>query len=546
MFQYAKLLRKAPAQIAADIAAALQGDCTPGEVLEAQGPYVNIRLNRADVAASVLAPYSQGAAPVPQPLAGERIIVEFSSPNTNKPLHLGHLRNDALGESVSRILKAAGAEVRKVCIINDRGIHICKSMLAYQIEGGDSTPETTGEKGDHFVGRYYVRFAQMDAEDKLAVQENREQPWHAEERARDLLRKWESGDAATRELWQKMNSWTVGGMKQTYERTGVSFDQYYFESNTYLLGKKEILDGLERGVFFKADDGSVQVDLTADGLDNKVLLRSDGTSIYMTQDIGLAINRQKDWPFDRMVYVVGSEQNYHFQALFAILRRLGLPWADRLTHLSYGMVNIPGGRMKSREGTVVDADDLVTELQTLALQEIRAKEREDAVGSPTQVAENIALGALHYYLLKASPAKDMLFNPEESLSFNGDTGPYLQYMGARITALLNKAEETGFENIEPSSANCKLLVSDPEWDLVKTVAGYGQAVAHSAAQYDPSILAAYLYDLSRAFSRFYHDCPILSLEDKPLCRARLSLASAVRIILREALSLICVPFLNAM
>ncbi|MDR0708488.1 MAG: arginine--tRNA ligase, partial [Spirochaetaceae bacterium] len=365
----------------------------------------------------------------------------------------------------------------------------------------------------------------------------------------ELLRKWEDGDAETVKLWKLMNGWTVDGIKETYARTGVSFDQYYFESRTYLLGKDEVLKGLEKGIFYRAEDGAVMVDLEAEKLDKKALLRKDGTSIYITQDIGTAIYRHKDWPFDRLVYVVGSEQQYHFQVLFSILKKLGFDWADNLYHLSYGMVNLPEGRMKSREGTVVDADDLIDSLRDDALAEIRDKEREEAVGSPGEVAEKVALGALHYYLLQVSPQKDMLFDPKESLSFNGNTGPYLQYMGARISALLRKASLSDKTPETPGGGaprDYALLSGDAEWELLKTIAAYPEAVAESAAAMDPSCLAAYLYTLSRNFSRFYHDCPILSAASPELARSRLALSRAVERVLRDALRLICIPFLEIM
>jgi arginyl-tRNA synthetase len=373
-------------------------------------------------------------------------------------------------------------------------------------------------------------------------------------RAQELLRKWEAGESETTALWKKMNGWTIDGMKATYERTGISFDQYYFESETYLKGREEILKGLEKGIFYRADDGAVMVDLEAEKLDKKVLLRSDGTSIYITQDIGLAIYRNRDWPFDRLIYVVGSEQQYHFRALFTILEKLGFPWAKNLYHLSYGMVNLPEGKMKSREGTVVDADDLLDDLRDMALEEIRGKDREEAVGDAAETAEKIALGALHYFLLSVSPSKDMQFNPRESLSFTGNTGPYLQYMGARISSMLRKAGEvpggtavagTGAGTSESADA-ARTLTGDVEWELLKTVAAYDDAVALAAENIDPSVVAAYLYDLSKAFSRFYHDCPILQAESPELVSARLALSKAVLRVLKDALRLINIPFLETM
>ncbi|MDR0642991.1 MAG: arginine--tRNA ligase, partial [Treponema sp.] len=524
MFSYAKLFRKGPPWIAQALCGRLSAvpELAAQGSFSVEGPYLNLRLNRGDLAARVLAAVFEGAGgedfPFGRPgvLAGSRIMVEFSSPNTNKPLHLGHLRNNALGESISRILRACGAELYKVCIINDRGIHICKSMLSYREHGGGKSPESEGIKSDHFVGDWYVRFSRdlKDETEALAGEGGLDKK-EAEARAplmlraQELLRQWEAGDGETVELWRKMNSWAVEGMKQTWNRTGITFDKFYYESQTYLLGKDEILKGLDRGIFYREADGSVQVDLSAEKLDKKVLLRKDGTSIYITQDIGTAIFRHGDWPFDRLVYVVGSEQQYHFKVLFSVLNKLGFDWAKNLYHLSYGMVNLPEGKMKSREGTVVDADDLIDRLRDMALAEIRAKEREEAVGDPEAVAEKVALGALHYYLLQVSPSKDMLFDPKESLSFNGNTGPYLQYMGARISALLHKASLREGDSVPWEAA---LLGGDAEWDLIKTLAAYPASVAQAAEGMDPSVITAYLYELSKNFSRFYHDCPVLNAE----------------------------------
>jgi arginyl-tRNA synthetase len=558
MFSYAKLFRKGPAWIAQALCLRLSAvpELAAKGSFSVEGPYLNLRLNRGDLAAQVLAAVFQGTEgegfPFGRPgaLAGSRIMVEFSSPNTNKPLHLGHLRNNALGESISRILKACGAELYKVCIINDRGIHICKSMLSYQEHGGGKSPESEGIKSDHFVGDWYVRFSR-DLKDQAEVLagEGGGDKKEAEARsplmfrAQELLRKWEAGDGETVELWKKMNNWAVEGMKQTWRRTGITFDKFYYESQTYLLGKDEILKGLDRGIFYREADGSVQVDLSAEKLDKKVLLRKDGTSIYITQDIGTAIFRHADWPFDRLVYVVGSEQQYHFKALFSVLNKLGFDWAKNLYHLSYGMVNLPEGKMKSREGTVVDADDLIDSLRDMALAEIRGKEREDVVGDPEAVAEKVALGALHYYLLQVSPSKDMLFDPKESLSFNGNTGPYLQYMGARISALLHKA---ALRQEDSAPWDAALLSGDAEWELIKTLAAYPASLVQAAEGMDPSVITAYLYELSRNFSRFYHDCPVLNAETAALASSRLALSRAVLLVLRAALDLVNIPFLEAM
>jgi arginyl-tRNA synthetase len=550
MFGFAKTLRKGPPQIASMVCECL-ASANEGGFAEAIGPYVNVRLDRGSVAKAVLeeilaaGDFTFGR---PGALAGKKIMVEFSSPNTNKPLHLGHLRNDVLGESISRILAACGADLKKVCIINDRGIHICKSMLAYMDQGQGKTPESGKTKSDRFVGDWYVAFnntLKKETEDLMREKGLKKEEAEAQApsmaRAQELLRKWEAGDPALTDLWKRMNSWAIEGMKETYKRTGVSFDKYYFESETWQLGKEEVLKGLERGLFYRESDGAVAVDLSAENLDKKILLRSDGTSIYITQDFGTAINRHKDWPFDQLIYVVGSEQQYHFKVLFTLLDKMGYDWAKNLYHLSYGMVKLPEGKMKSREGTVVDADDLLDSLRDMALGELKEKEREEKVGDPLEVAEKIALGALHYYLLQTSPSKDMMFDPKESLSFNGNTGPYLQYMGARISSLRKKGEE-GLEGEEGFA----LLVSDPEWELVKTLAAYPQAIADAAASLDPSRLAAFLYELSKCFSRFYHDCPILNTENKKLSAARLGLSRAVLRVLKDALNLICVPFLEAM
>lgn len=536
MFPFAKLLRMAPPAISGEVAAKLSADPAAQALGEAfaVGPYLNVRIAKAAVSAQVLSAALDDASSFGRPgtLAGKRIMVEFSSPNTNKPLHLGHLRNDVLGESTSRILAACGATVKKVCIINDRGVHICKSMLAYQRFGEGATPESEGLKSDHFVGKWYVRFHKLSQEDP-----------RAEEDAQALLRKWEAGDPETIALWKKMNGWAVEGMKATYERTGVSFDTYYYESQTYLDGKSEILKGLEKGIFYREADGSVWIDLSDEGLDKKVLLRKDGTALYITQDIGTAIHRHRDWPFDRLVYVVASEQQYHFKVLFRVLEKLGFDWAPALYHLSYGMVNLPEGKMKSREGTVVDADDLLDKLAALALEEIQQKGREEAVGDPATVSAAIALGALHYYLLQVSPTKDMLFNPKESLSFTGDTGPYLQYMGARISSMVRKSAGSAAAS---GKVRPELLSGDAEWELVKTVSAYPQAVADAAERMDPALIAGYLYELSKAFSRFYHDCPILNAEDADLAATRLALSVATLRALKGSMELVCIPFLEAM
>ena len=557
MFIFAKAARMAPPQIAAGVAEKIT-DSSLGKVL-AVGPYVNIKLDKAGAASPILSAiaaqkdsYGSLNSEGKKPLEGRKVMIEFSSPNTNKPLHLGHIRNDALGESVSRILKMAGAEVCKVNLVNNRGVHICKSMLAYKMfhEANGDTPESLGMKGDHFVGQCYVEFDQW-------LKGNKNDPNsvphpEAAEQAEEMLVKWEAGDKEVRDLWQMMNGWTFDGVKVTYDRTGISFDKYYFESDTYLKGKDQILKGLEKGVFFKAEDGSVRIDVTdvvGKGKDEdnheKVLLRKDGTSVYITQDIGTAISRHDDWAFNQLVYVVASEQNYHFKILFHILQKLGFDCAKKLYHLSYGLVNLPSGRMKSREGTVVDADDLIDSLHADALAAIKEKGRDEEVGDADEVAEKVALGALHYYMLQATPIKDMLFNPAESLSFNGNTGPYLQYMGARINSILAKAKEAGV--ISDSSEDAvSLLSSEEEWALIKLLGDFPVVVEKGAENLDPSVIAAYVYETAKAFSKFYQTCSIVNAGEAKLAGARLYLAECTLQVIKNAMNLVLVPYLEKM
>ncbi|MDY4986331.1 MAG: arginine--tRNA ligase [Treponema sp.] len=557
MFAFAKSLRMAPPQIAAGVAEIAASDCSLGKVL-AVGPYVNIKLDKANAAGPILAAvkaqgesYGSFNQSGKKPLEGRKVMIEFSSPNTNKPLHLGHIRNDALGESVSRILKAAGADVYKVDLINNRGVHICKSMLAYKMfhEAKGETPETLGMKGDHFVGQCYVEFDKY-----LKGEKDKPETAHPEanQMAEDMLIKWEAGDPEVHKLWEMMNKWTFDGVKETYQRTGISFDKYYFESETYLKGKDEILKGLEKGVFFKAEDGSVRIDVTdvvGKGKDEdnheKVLLRKDGTSVYITQDIGTAISRHSDWSFNQLVYVVASEQNYHFKILFHILKKLGFDWADKLFHLSYGLVNLPSGRMKSREGTVVDADDLVDSLHADALAAIKERGRDEQVGDADEVAEKVALGALHYYMLQATPIKDMLFNPAESLSFNGNTGPYLQYMGARINSILGKAGESGIK-ADSSDEAVAMLTAPDEWELIKLLGDYPVVIEKAAENLDPSGVAAYVYETAKAFSKFYQTCSIVNAGDAKLAGARLYLAECTLQVIKNAMNLVLVPYLEKM
>ena len=549
MFPYSKAAKKSPKDIAEDLLERIGEDHPMGEVILA-GPYFNVKLDISALSASILKEveekgddYGKGHS-----LDGKKTMVEFSCPNTNKPLHLGHMRNDSIGESVSALIKSQGSEVMKVNLINNRGVHICKSMLAYKVFGNGETPESTGEKGDHFVGRYYVRFAQWEKE---AEEEKKNNPdcinrpdWiDPGVKAQEMLKAWEDGDEEVRALWQKMNNWTLQGLEESYKNMGISFDKYYYESETYKYGKEEVLKGLEKGVFQKEEDGSVQVDLSSIGLDKKVLLRKDGTSLYMTQDLGTAIRRHEDWPFDSLIYVVASEQKYHFTVLFHCLGLLGYEWAKELHHLSYGMVNLPVGKMKSREGTVVDADDLLGELTALAKAEIENKNREDAVDDVDETSRKIALGALIYYLLQVSPTKDMVFNPKESISFNGNTGPYLQYTGARISSILRKYKEME-DDCVPFEGN--LLQGDDEKELLKLIDIFPEIVEKAAMNYDPSVVAGFLYDTAKTFSHYYHDNRILNAETKELVKARTMLCYMISVVMKNGFALIGVPFLEAM
>lgn len=562
LFPYAKALAMSPPQIANEIKRRL--DVKPGlpsGTLLVAGPYLNVKIDLASIASSLshLVESQGDDYGHNTQLSGKKYMVEFSCPNTNKPLHLGHMRNDSLGESVSELLLASGAEVRKVNLINNRGVHICKSMWAYQKFGNGESPESTGEKGDHFVGRYYVRYAQYEkdvinaalaaAGDNLTDKEKEEITEKAKASAnaapQAMLRKWEEGDEETLALWNLMNKWTLDGLAESYRNMGIHFDTYYYESNTYKLGKEEVLKGLEKGVFYKAEDGTVRIDLAPIGLDTKVLLRADGTSIYMTQDLGTAVSRHNDFPFDSMIYVVASEQRYHFTVLFYALKKLGYKWADELHHLSYGMVNLPTGRMKSREGTVVDADDLLVDLTQLSKDEIIAKNREDEVGDIDETARKIALGALNYYLLQVTPTKDMIFNPAESISFTGNTGPYLQYMGARISSMLRKFEVVKDE-YKDIAFDPSLLSTEDEQSLITLVGSFPSVISRAAQGLDPSLVCAFLYETCSVFSHYYHDNQILKAETPALVFARITLAKMVLQVLKNAFAIIGVPFLASM
>ena len=464
------------------------------------------------------------------------VMVEYSSPNTNKPLHLGHVRNNLLGYSLSQILKANGNRVVKTNIVNDRGVHICKSMIAWQKWGNGDTPESSGMKGDHLIGKYYVEFDKHYKAEIAALVEQGVPEEEAKEKSplmretREMLRKWEAGDKEVRALWAKMNRWVYDGFDVTYRRMGVDFDKIYYESDTYLEGKELVMKGLEKGIMYRQEDGSVWADLTAEGLDHKLLLRADGTSVYMTQDIGTAKLRYRDFPIDKMIYVVGNEQNYHFQVLSLLLDKLDFKWGKDLTHFSYGMVELPEGKMKSREGTVVDADDLMDEMVKQAAEASADRYADMSEEERAEISRIVGLGALKYFLLKVDPRKNMMFNPKESIDFNGNTGPFLQYTYARIRSLLRKAGEIGdFKDAVPC---------EKESSLIQRVADFPAVVREAGRQYSPALIANYCYDLAKMFNQFYHDCPILKEENAANRAMRLELSSVVARTLRRAASLL--------
>jgi arginyl-tRNA synthetase len=469
------------------------------------------------------------------------VMIEYSSPNTNKPLHLGHVRNNLLGFSLSKIMEANGYKVVKTNIVNDRGIHICKSMLAWLKWGNGDTPESTGKKGDHLIGDFYVAFDKHYKAEIKELVEKGMSPEEAEKQApliqeaHDMLRRWEAGDPEVRALWEKMNNWVYAGFDETYRRMGVSFDKIYYESDTYLVGRDTVLEGLEKGLFYRKEDNSVWADLTPDGLDHKLLLRSDGTSVYMTQDIGTAQLRYKDYPIDRMIYVVGNEQNYHFQVLSLLLDKLGFKWGKDLVHFSYGMVELPNGKMKSREGTVVDADELMDEMIATAtemagepgrLQGVSEEERED-------VLRMIGLGALKYFILKVDPRKTMLFDPSESIDFNGNTGPFIQYTHARIKSVLRKSGEN-FNAVDIST----VAPNEKETSLIQKLADFTDAVADAGRNYSPALIANYVYDLAKEYNQFYHDYSILKEQDEKVRAFRLLLSATVADVICRGMSLL--------
>lgn len=472
------------------------------------------------------------------------VMIEYSSPNTNKPLHLGHVRNNLLGFSLAEIMKANGNKVVKTNIVNDRGIHICKSMLAWQKWGNGVTPEKAGKKGDHLIGDFYVLFSNKLKEETAALEAGGMTKEEAEAastlmaEAREMLRKWEAGDTEVRALWEMMNNWVYAGFDETYKKMGVDFDKIYYESQTYLEGKGKVLEGLEKGVFYRREDGSVWADLTGDGLDEKLLLRADGTSVYMTQDIGTAKLRFDDFPINKMIYVVGNEQNYHFQVLSILLDKLGFEFGKGLVHFSYGMVELPEGKMKSREGTVVDADDLMEEMVNTAreISQELGKIGEMTKEESDEISRMVGLGSLKYFILKVDPRKNMTFNPKESIDFNGNTGPFIQYTYARIRSVLRKAAEQGI--ILPEQLPTTTEISEKEEGLIQMIADYAATVREAGTEYSPALIANYTYDLVKEYNQFYHDFSILREENEEVKKFRLVLSANVAKIVKSGMSLL--------
>lgn len=553
VFPFLKMSRKSPEETAGEIGGHVQENCPAVASFNVVKGFLNLVIAPSawisllnDINADET--FGEKKATVTSPL----VMIEYSSPNTNKPLHLGHVRNNLLGWSLSQIMLANGNKVIKTNIVNDRGIHICKSMLAWLKWGNGETPETSGKKGDHLIGDYYVEFdkhykAECACLEKRYVSEGlsaeeaankakNEAPLMRE--AHEMLVKWEWNDPETRALWKKMNDWVYAGFDETYKALGVSFDKIYYESDTYLVGKAKVEEGLEKGLFYQKGDGSVWADLTGEGLDQKLLLRSDGTSVYMTQDIGTAEMRFKDFPIDKMIYVVGNEQNYHFQVLSILLDRLGFKWGKELTHFSYGMVELPNGKMKSREGTVVDADDLIAGMIA------EARKTSDELGKfgdmteaeKNDVARVVGLGALKYFILKVDARKNMLFNPAESIDFNGNTGPFIQYTYARIRSILRKAEAEGTGI--PTRLDDDLPINDKEIELVQKMSEFASVVAQAGIDYSPSGIANYCYELTKEFNQFYHDYSILNADNAGEKLTRLVLAANVAKIIRNGMALL--------
>ena len=553
VFPFLKISRKKPDETAREIGEYIKQNCEAIADFNAVGGFLNLVIDKK-AWLGLLNEMNQnekyGEKPVTE--ASPLVMIEYSSPNTNKPLHLGHVRNNLLGWSLAQIMEANGNRVVKTNIVNDRGIHICKSMLAWLKFGNGETPETSGKKGDHLIGDYYVAFdkhyraevAELKAkyvaegmdEEQAEKKAKEESPLIKE--AHEMLVKWEQNDPEVRALWKKMNDWVYAGFDETYKALGVGFDKIYYESNTYLVGKKKVEEGLAKGLFFRKDDNSVWADLTDEGLDQKLLLRSDGTSVYMTQDIGTAEMRFNDFPIDKMIYVVGNEQNYHFQVLSILLDRLGFKWGKELVHFSYGMVELPNGKMKSREGTVVDADDLIAAMVADAKQtsEELGKFKDMSEEERNEIARIVGLGALKYFILKVDARKNMLFNPEESIDFNGNTGPFIQYTYARIRSILRKAQAEGI-NI-PATLADTMPLNEKEIELIQKLNEFGAAVEQAGKDYSPSGIANYCYELTKAFNQFYHDYSILGADTEEEKVVRLVLAQNVGKTLKNGMALL--------
>ena len=557
VFPYLKMSRKGPEQTAVEIGTWLRENVEEISSYNVIKGFLNLVISASvwiDMLNGINADENYGfsKATDKSPL----VMIEYSSPNTNKPLHLGHVRNNLLGGALSNIMAANGYRVVKTNIVNDRGIHICKSMLAWLKWGNGATPESTGKKGDHLIGDYYVEFdkhfraevknllpanyAELDekAQEEAKAKAEKESPLMQEAHA--MLVKWEAGDPEVRALWERMNSWVYAGFDETYRRLGVSFDKIYYESQTYLEGKKTVMEGLKKGLFFRKEDGSVWADLAENGLDQKLLLRSDGTSVYMTQDIGTAQLRFRDYPIDRMIYVVGNEQNYHFQVLSILLDRLGFKWGKDLVHFSYGMVELPEGKMKSREGTVVDADDLMDEMIDTARATSAELGKLDGLTREEQdeIMRIVGMGALKYFILKVDARKNMTFNPKESIDFNGNTGPFIQYTYARIRSIMRKAAEEGIKLESNLYADEKSLISEKEIGLIQMLNGFHDVVRQAADDYNPSVIANYSYDLAKEFNQFYHDFSIMHEPSRELKLFRLVLAQNVGKIIKLGMGLL--------
>ena len=553
VFPFLKMSKKGPEQTAQEIGGYLKANDPAVAAFNVIKGFLNLTIASAtwiELLNEIQADEQYGLMQVTD--ASPLVMIEYSSPNTNKPLHLGHVRNNLLGNALANIVAANGNKVVKTNIVNDRGIHICKSMLAWKKYGNGETPETSGKKGDHLVGDYYVSFdkhykaevkelmakftAQGMSDDEAKAKAEAESPLMQE--AREMLVKWEAGDPEVRGLWEMMNNWVYAGFDETYKKMGVGFDKIYYESNTYLEGKEKVMEGLEKGFFYKKEDGSVWADLTAEGLDHKLLLRGDGTSVYMTQDIGTAKLRFADYPINKMIYVVGNEQNYHFQVLSILLDKLGFEWGKSLVHFSYGMVELPEGKMKSREGTVVDADDLMEEMIATAKETSQELGKLDGLTQEEadDIARIVGLGALKYFILKVDARKNMTFNPKESIDFNGNTGPFIQYTYARIQSVLRKAAESGIVISEQIPAGIEL--SEKEEGLIQMVADFAAVVKQAGEDYSPSIIANYTYDLVKEYNQFYHDYSILREENEAVKVFRIALSANVAKVVRLGMNLL--------